>query len=64
MIHIKEVVGISTVGYSDAVKGALKKLMDGGHKVYWFEIEEQRGAVKGTDLEYQVKVKVAVEEKS
>lgn len=61
MIHMKEVVGISNVGYSEAVKGALKKLMDGGNKVYWFEIAEQRGAVKGSDLEYQVKVKVAVE---
>jgi len=63
MIHMIEIVGISNVGYSDAVKSAVKKLMDGGHKVYWFEIVEQRGAVKGSEIEYQVKVKVAVEGK-
>ena len=63
MIHIIEVVGISNAGYSDAVKSAVRKLMDGGHKIYWFEIVEQRGAVKGSDIEYQVKVKVAVESK-
>lgn len=63
MIHMMEVVGISNVGYSEAVKGAVKKLMDGGHKIYWFEVEEHRGAVKGSEIEYQAKVKVAVEGK-
>ncbi len=61
MILMMEVVGISNAGYSEAVNSAVKKLMDGGHKVYWFEIVEQRGAVKDGDIEYQVKVKVAVE---
>ena len=61
MILMMEVVGISNAGYSDALISALKNLMDGGHKVYWFEIVEQRGAVKDGDIEYQVKVKVAVE---
>ncbi len=63
MILLMEVIGISNAGYSDALKSAVKKLMDNGHKVYWFEIVEQRGAVKGNDIEYQVKVKVAVENK-
>ena len=61
MILMMEVVGISNAGYSEAVNSAVEKLMDGGHKVYWFEIVEQRGAVKNGDIEYQVKVKVAVE---
>lgn len=61
MILMMEVVGISNAGYSEAVNSAVEKLMDGGHKVYWFEIVEQRGAVKDGDIEYQVKVKVAVE---
>ena len=61
MINMMEVVGISNDGYSEAVNSVVKKLMDDGHKVYWFEIVEQRGAVKGSDIEYQVKVKVAVE---
>jgi len=63
MINMMEVVGISNTGYSEAVNGAVSKLMDNGHKIYWFEITEQRGAVKGSDIEYQVKVKVAVESK-
>ncbi|MCU0645540.1 MAG: dodecin family protein, partial [bacterium] len=42
-----EVVGISTISFSEAVKSAVKKLADGGNKMYWFEIVEQRGAVKG-----------------
>jgi flavin-binding protein dodecin len=61
MILMKEVVGISNTGYSEAINSAVTKLMDVGHTVYWFEIMEQRGAVKGSDIEYQVKVKVAVE---
>lgn len=63
MIHMMEVVGISNVSFSEAVKSAVKKLVDGGNKMYWFEIVEQRGAVKGNDVEFQVKVKIAVEGK-
>lgn len=63
MIHMMEVVGISNISFSDAVKNAVKKLVDGGNKMYWFEIVEQRGAVKGNDIEFQVKVKIAVEGK-
>jgi len=63
MINMIEVVGISNGSFTDAVKSAVKKLVGDGHKVYWFEIVEQRGAVKGSDIEYQVKVKVAVESK-
>lgn len=63
MVHMLEVVGMSNVSYSEAVKSAVKKLMADGQKLYWFEIVEQRGAVKGNDVEFQVKVKVAVEGK-
>lgn len=58
-----EVVGISNVSFSDAVKNAVKKLLEGGHKLYWFEIVEERGAVKGNEVEFQVKLKVAAEVK-
>lgn len=58
-----EVVGISNVSFSDAVKSAVKKLLEGGHKLYWFEIVEERGAVKGNEVEFQVKLKVAAEVK-
>jgi flavin-binding protein dodecin len=63
MIHMMEVVGISNVSFSDAVKSAVKKLLEGGHKLYWFEIVEERGAVKGNEVEFQVKLKVAAEVK-
>lgn len=63
MIHMMEVIGISNISFSEAVKSAVKKLADGGNKMYWFEIVEQRGAVKGNDVEFQVKLKVAVEAK-
>ncbi len=61
MIHMMEVVGISGNSYSDAVKTAIKKLLDNGQKLYWFEIVEQRGAVKNNEVEFQVKIKVAAE---
>lgn len=63
MIHMMEVVGISNVSFSDAVNNAVKKLLEGGHKLYWFEIVEERGAVKGNEVEFQVKLKVAAEVK-
>ena len=63
MIQMMEVVGISKAGFSEAVKDIVKKLIDAGQKLYWFEIVEQRGAVKGVDIEFQVKVRVAVESK-
>jgi len=61
MIKIMEVVGISNAGYSEAVKDIVKKVVDSGKKVYWFEIVEQRGAAKGNNIEFQVKLKIAVE---
>ena len=63
MIKMMEVVGISNSSFSDAVKSVVKKLLQAGHKVYWFEVVEQRGAVKGEEIEFQVKVNVAVEAK-
>lgn len=62
MLKMLEVVGISSVGFTEAVKEAIEKLIEAGEKVHWFEITEQRGAVKDGKLkEFQVKVKVGVE---
>lgn len=63
MIKMMEVVGISNSGFSDAVKSVINKLSQAGHKIYWFEVIENRGAVKGENIEFQVKVNVAVEHK-
>jgi hypothetical protein len=64
MIKMIEVVGISRLGFAEAVKETIEKLIESGEKVYWFEIVEERGAVKeGKNIEFQVKIKVGVESK-
>ena len=61
MIKMMEVVGVSSSSFSDAVKSVVNKLLKAGHKVYWFEVVEQRGAMRNENIEFQVKVNVAVE---
>lgn len=62
MIKMMEVVGISPLGFSEAVKDTIEKLIESGEKIHWFEIIEQRGAVQDGKLkEYQVKLKAGVE---
>ncbi|HPB31701.1 MAG TPA: dodecin family protein [Candidatus Sumerlaeota bacterium] len=63
MYHMIEVVGTSPAGFSEAVKNAVEGIISAGSQVHWFEIVEQRGAVRGGKLsEFQVKLKVAVTE--
>lgn len=62
MLKMIEVIGISPAGYSEAAKDAVEKIVRDGEKVHFFEIIEQRGAVRDGRLkEFQVKLKVAVE---
>ena len=61
MIKMMEVVGVSGSSFSDAVKSVVNTLLKAGHKVYWFEVVEQRGAMRNENIEFQVKVNVAVE---
>ena len=61
MFKMIEVVESSNLSYSDAVKLAIEGLKDKGHKIHFFELIEQRGALRSDDIEYQVKIKVAVE---
>jgi dodecin len=62
MLRMIEVIGTSEIGYSEAVKGGFQQLIDAGEKEHFFEVIEQRGAVReGRFKEFQVKVKVAVE---
>ena len=63
MMKMMEVVGISNSSFSDAVKSVVNKLLQAGQKMYWFEVVEQRGTVKGGEIEYQVVAKVAIEHK-
>lgn len=62
MFKMVEVAESSTEGFSQAVKKAVEKLIDAGEKVHFFEVLQQRGAVReGKFKEFQVIVKVAVE---
>ena len=62
MFKMLEVVGSSKEGYSEAAKEAVDQIIASGEKVHFFEVVEQRGAVRDGKLkEFQVKLKVAVE---
>jgi flavin-binding protein dodecin len=56
-----EVVGKSDRSYSEAVRSAIENLAAGGEEVHFFEITEQRGAVRNGVVEFQVKLKAAVD---
>jgi flavin-binding protein dodecin len=63
MLRMIEVVGQHPDGYTEAVRSAVEKLVAEGHKVHFFTITEQRGAVReGRIAEFQAVVKVAVED--
>ncbi len=62
MFNIIEIDGTSTLGYSEAVKESIERLLSAGQKVSYFQVIEQRGSVQeGKFKEFQVKLKVAVE---
>ncbi|MBN2250611.1 MAG: dodecin domain-containing protein [Candidatus Altiarchaeota archaeon] len=62
MLRMLEVVGTSDKGFSEAVNNAVEELSGKGEIMHFFEVVEQRGAVRdGRIREYQVKVKIAVE---
>lgn len=60
MFQLLEVVGISKESFSEACKSAIKKISEANEKVYWFEVIEERGGVRNGEVEFQVKLKVAV----
>ncbi len=63
MLIMKEVVSVSSDGFSEAVQIAIEKLISQGEKVHFFQVNEQRGSVRDGKLkEFQVVIKVAVEE--
>ena len=62
MFKMVEIIGASDEGFSDAVKKTVQQLLKSGEKIHFFEVLEQRGAVRdGKFKEFQVKLKVAVE---
>lgn len=62
MLRMVEVIGVSDVSFSEATKNAVNKLIASGEKASFFEVVEQRGAVRSGKFKgFQVKLKVAVE---
>lgn len=55
-----EIVGISSVGFDDAIKKAVEKASHTIHGLAWFEVVEQHGRIQdGKIAEFQAVVKVA-----
>ena len=62
MLKMIDVVGISPVGFSEAVKDGVAQVLQSGEKVHFFQVLEQRGAVREGKLkEFQVILRVAVD---
>ena len=62
MLKMVEVVGTSPESFSAAVRKAVETLLAKGEKVHFFQVVEQRGAVRdGKFKEFQVVVKAAIE---
>lgn len=55
---ITEIVGVSTISLSDAIKVAVNEA-NKEKKVSWFEVLEQRGRINSNgEIEYQVTIKI------
>ncbi len=62
MLKMIEVVGVSPVGFSEAVKEAVEQVLQTGERIHFFQVMEQRGAVREGKLkEFQVILRVAVD---
>jgi flavin-binding protein dodecin len=54
-----ELVGTSPVSFAEAVKGAIAEAAHSMRHMDWFEVVEQRGAIRdGKVVEFQVTVRV------
>lgn len=64
MLKMIEVIGISPNGFSEAVKEAVEEVIKSGKRIHFFEVVEQRGAIREGKLkEFQVKIRMAVDMK-
>ena len=62
MLRMIEIVGTSPLGFSEATKDGVEKILKSGEKVHFFQVLEQRGAARdGVFKEFQVILRVAVE---
>jgi hypothetical protein len=62
MFKMLEVVGTSPESFSVAVQDAVEKASASGGKLHFFQVVEQRGAIReGKVKEFQVILKIATE---
>jgi hypothetical protein len=54
-----ELVGLSDKSFADATKNAVKRAGETLQGLAWFEVVEQRGAIRDGKVEFQVMLKVA-----
>ncbi len=52
------IVGTSTESFSDAIQTAVERASQTIRALRWFEVREQRGAVRDGQIEYQVTLEV------
>ena len=56
---VNEIVGSSTVGVDDAIKGALTRAAQTLRNLDWFEVTQVRGQIEGSEVaHWQVGLKV------
>lgn len=58
------IVGISNESFSDAIKNAVERTTETIRDLRWFEVREQRGAIRDGKIEYQVSIEVFFKLKS
>jgi len=58
-----EIIGISSIGFEEAIQAGISKAHQSLDKLSWFEVQEMRGHVgpDGQVSEYQVVIKVSFE---
>ncbi len=55
---ISEIVGSSTEGIDDAIRGALARASKTLHNLDWFEVTDMRGRIEDGRCHFQVTLKV------
>jgi dodecin len=56
---VSEIVGSSTTGIDDAIKGAVSRASQTLHNLDWFEVTDMRGHIEDGEIRhYQVTLKV------
>ena len=52
------IAGTSNESFSDAIKVAIERATQTIRELRWFEVREQRGAIRNGEIEYQVALEV------